>query len=338
MATIPETAGRRVGVPTLPSPDTKSTPAEREKNTGRNIFLVGGGLVIAGLGAYTVYETVPAVNQAVHRMVDKAFLGHLSGDQLVSTDVATKPVERFNPIARTGEVKPTMITRIPEEQMQALNSLTKINDGNNTLQGVYPLETSTSGKPDTKTKFKRANNGSGNEQDRANRAEKGFLNIVSFDNIPAGSTILAPVDGRLTLFTASGNPTPLSDHDFITAVIDFQVEGKEIIMVISGGSTKGGMMNSRIDVFKPLTNAPVVGYSMPLQEQLRIRKEAVPVKKGTRILVADTEIDAVFYISGNLIPTGEKIIVDGKELDLFEEGRTNFQFFLSPDGRLIMPE
>src|SRR3989344_9372968 len=75
----------------------------------------------AGAAGYLAVKNVPAIQE----MVDDAFQSYFRGDQLVSTDVMTKPVEKFAPDARIGEVKPTMITRVPENQIQELDSLAR---------------------------------------------------------------------------------------------------------------------------------------------------------------------------------------------------------------------
>lgn len=111
----------RPTTPTQPRPDTRQPapeqrPVKPEKDhTGRNIVLGTTALGVLGLGAYEAYQNVPAI----HQMVDQAFLSHLRGDRLVSTDI-TKPEAKFDNTATKGVVGPKKILYIPQEEFNRL--------------------------------------------------------------------------------------------------------------------------------------------------------------------------------------------------------------------------
>ena len=301
------------------------------EKVGGNRFLkvaLGGGAIV-GAGA-VAYEAVPAVHQAV----DSAFLDHLKGKSLSSDSAKT---EVFDPQAKEGVIKPSMVERLPQAEIAKLDPLEKIDD-HNTVQILQLIDISTSDNPNSELQYKKLNGDSGDEQDRMNRAKEGFLNLILFDKVPAGSTILAPADGRLILYDAyprNFNPAlKNNDHPIGSAAIDFTVRGEKYRMLISG-RTKGGM-RSRGDVFRSLTNAPIITDGM--SEQLKfIEQKAISIKKGDSILqVADTEITMSIHMLGNTdVSKGKKGIINGEEVLLVREEPTNLEFFLSPNGKLI---
>jgi len=331
---------RPVTIPTQPHPDRaqpapEQRPVKPEKDhTGRNIVLVTTGLGVLGAGAYAAYETIPAV----HKRVD-SFLNSFTDNRLVlRAGAETKKVNRvevFDNKARSGEVG--TIKRIPEEEVGKLDSFAKIND-RNTVLAIFPIDVSTSNKPDTKLKFTKSHVGPGTDQDMINRADQGYLNIFYFENVPAGSTILAPSDGRLYLYSFSKNPNP--DYPIGNAALEFQArEGEEYRMIISGSTGSG--INSKSDVFKSLTNAPVIKDGMSSDEILVVReKKATFVKKGERIMqVGDNEVRIGFQMRGNNdLSTRKETIINGEKLPIVQKVPTNVELFLSEDGEIVQPQ
>lgn len=207
---------------------------------------------------------------------------------------------------------------------------------------LYPIDISTSNKPDGTIKYKKTYTGNGNEQDRKNRAEQGSLNVLDFDNVPAGSTIFAPADGRLVVYTWSGNPTPINNHDFFEATIDFLVNGEEYRLIITGGEKTGGP-RVRGDVFRSLTKAPVTGSRMSPSEILEIKRQAISIKRGDPILqVADKEVDVTLVMRGSIDMSKtdkwqfKEEVIDGKVVTIPMENPVNLELLLS-DGAIATP-
>lgn len=333
MARTERVRGGGITHPPIKEEAAKANAGEYAGST-RTVKRVGGskilkavlaGSAVVGAGALA-YEAVPAVHQAV----DSAFLDHIKGNSL-SSEASTNP-EVFDPTARSGVIKPSMIERLPQEEIDKLDPFEKISD-HNTVLGIYPLDISKSSKSDAELNFLRRSGGA-NEQDRLDLTKKGFLNSLYVENIPQGTLILAPVDGNLTVFTASGNSTPINDLDFSNAAIDFLVDGEEFRLIISGGIKKNGTQT----VLKNLTNAPI-GSGMSPEEALQVQAKAIPVKKGTPIFQAATNnMVAGFDLRGNFDRSKDEIkIINGKEVIFLREAPTNLEFFSSPNGKILIP-
>lgn len=328
--------------PSIPRPDTtqrpapEQGPARQKTHTGRNIALAGIGAF--GVGLVAAYETIPAVHESVD-----SFLNSFTDTRLVprAETNTVNPDEVFDSGATSGEIKPNDLTILSQQEIDKLDALAQIGD-RNTVLVLYPIDVSTSNKPDAKIKFKKTYTGNGNEQDRIDRAEQGFFNVFDFDSVPAGSTIHAPIDGNLVVHTWSGNPTPINDHDFITATIDFLVNGEEYTLIISGGEkTRGPRV--RGDVFRSLTNAPITGSNMSPGEKIEIKRQAIPIKRGDPILqVADKDVKVTFVMRGSIDMSKldkwkfKEEVIDGKTVRIAMEDPTNLELFLS-DGLIVQP-
>jgi len=352
----------------LPEADTKAPPPTKaeaynantlqpswetgltEKLGGNKALKIGGataaGLGVGALVAWQTYENIPAVHVRVG-----SFLNSFTDKRLVSsTGAETKkvnPEEIFHNKARSGEVG--TIKRIPEEEVGKLDSFAKIDD-HNTVQVLYPIDVSTSDKPDAKIEYTKGYGGSGSEQDIAKRRGQGYLNLFYFEKVPARSTILAPVDGLLYLTISRRNHSATAnDHPINNAVIEFQSrKGDTFVMQIGGGSTKGGsMMNPpRSDVFRSLTNAPIYNPNTS-PSRVEALEQAIPVKKGQPIMQSAIEIDLGFHVSFAMRPNtdmskfkkiGEEI-VNGKKIgDIIQEPATNLELFLSEEGEIVQPQ
>jgi len=270
----------------------------------------------------------------------EAAQGNIPGvHRSVNEPTPVNPVEFFNNKARSGEIE--TIKRIPEEEVAGLNSFARIDD-HNTVQAIFPIDVSTSNKPDTKLKFTKRNTGTGNDQDRINRADQGYLNIYYIEKVPAGSTILAPVDGNLIVFM---NPNlrkdATNDHPFFQAMIAFQPrEGEEFRMQIGGRSTEGGMMDKRLDIFRSLTKAPVYDINKSPGERSEILKQAIPVKKGDPILQAAMDIDVSFSMGGDFDSGTRKetTLNNGTKVTMVQGQPTNLELFLSENGEIVQPQ
>ena len=324
-------------IPTQPRPEPapQKAPEKPRRHTVRNIALAGTALGALGAGAYETYQNIPAVHQAV----DSAFLDHLRGKS--SPSEASASTEVFNPTAREGVIKPSMIERVPQGEIDKLDPFEKIND-KNTVLAVYPIDVSTSDKPDAKMKYKKRNGGSGSDEDRIIRAKQGYLNSFYIENVPAGSTILSPVDGRLIVYKEILWKKDISineDHPFGKAVIFFKPkEDEQYVMTIGGHSTKGGQMNTRGDVFKSLTDAPI--YESGTSNMLKVIEQAIPVKKGQPILQVAMEVHVGFDL-GDVTQAKRTItgttVVDGKEMLVGQNAPSNLKLFLSEDGEIVQP-
>ena len=277
--------------------------------------LTTGATLAAIAGGVAAFEAYQGNIPGIHRSVDQS-----------------APKDVFNPTAVSGVIKPSMIETLPQGEIDKLDSFAKIND-KNTVLGVYPLDTSKSSKPNAELNFYRSNGGQGNEQDRLKRTQEGFLNSLGVENVSQGTLILAPVDGNLTVFTASGNRTPINDLDFGNAAIDFLVDGKEFRLIISGGIKKNGTQT----VLKNLTNAPI-GSGMSPEEALQVKAKAIPIKKGTPIFQAEADSMVIgTTLRGNFEESKEIKIINGKEVIFLREAPTNLEFFSSPNGKLLVP-
>lgn len=314
-------------VPVVPEPrkrpEKRSLIRRMVNNLAFRIFLATG--TIAGTG-YAVYREIPAV----HETVDQQVLARFG---LTEAETVVPPT--FDNKAISGVVTPSMIEKVPQGEIDRLfpTPFGKI-ENRNTVQVLYPLDVSTSKNPDVKIKYKISNSSDGNEQDRIKRAEEGFLNLFEVDNVPPGTIIRAPVDGLLRVYTNS-ETLPVNDHDYGGATIVFKtVDGRNFNLMIGGGTKK-----NRADVFRSLTNAPVIGSKISREEEKE--SKPIPIKRGDPILqVAGSEVMIGFTVSSLdypdisqgkeiILPNGEKAIL------LPPPPPTNVEFFLTPEGKLI---
>lgn len=256
-----------------------------------------------------------------------------------------KPIEKFDNKARSGEIG--TVKRISREETARLDPFSKIDD-HNTVLAIFPIDVSTSDKPDAKIKYKRGyENYSGNEKDRISLQDQGYLSNFRFEKVPAGSTVLSPVDGQLFLFRENA---ATNDHPFSHAIIEFKPrEGEIFVMTIDGGSTSGGrgMMNpSRSDVFRSLTNAPAYDQITMSPSILEVIEQAIPVKKGQPIMQTATEINVGFDITFSARPNTDssklkkvgETIENGEKRDVFQVPSTHLKLHLSEDGEIVQPQ
>ncbi len=269
------------------------------------------------------------VGYGIHRVVDPAFLDHLQG-KLLSSD-SSKKSDIFDSTATSGVIKPSMVEKIPQEEIDKLDPFAKISD-RNTIQTLFPLDISVSKNPNSEIRYRKSLNISDTTPNSNELEAQGFRNMFRFDNVPPGTIIKAPVDGKLTVFTDSNN-SPINDHDYSTGGIDFKLPDGRTFRLIISGATK----NSRGDVFKSLTNAPSIGSNMSLNESKTLKNNAITVKRGDNILqVADKEIMMSFEVIGDFDYTKayKGKLSDGTEVTYVPQNPTNLEFFASPNGQL----
>lgn len=327
-----------------PSWDTKLADKVGGKWPGR--IAAASGVAFAGVAAYVGNEIYK--NSALHERVE-SFSNTFTDTTLIPDAETSKvnPDERFDNKARSGEIK--TIKRIPQEEVEALDSFAKIDD-HNTVLAIHPLDLSTSNKPDAKIKYKRGNSNNVYVQDGIDREAEGYYSLFIFEKVPAGSTILAPVDGRLFVFREKDST---NDHPFSKAVIEFQPrEGEIFVIMIGGRSTSGGgMMNPpRSDVFRSLTDAPAY-ESSPVKSDnspsiLEVIEQAIPIKKGQPIMQSVMETNVGFEVNFSARPNTDpgkfkkvgETSVDGQKRDVVQAPATHLKLLLSEDGEIVQPE
>lgn len=341
----------RTAPPVLPRPDVRTVPVspeqgkppkkKREKRIGRKARIALAGLAVLGAGEITgaviaektnnqplSTRTIPA-DLAWPWNLGKSAVEDIQG--LFKGKTSSPEASVFDPTATSGVIKPSMIERLPQEEIAKLDPFTKIDD-RNTIQVLYPIDVSTSKNPNVSIEYKKSLNISKTTGNQSHLEQQGFYNAFYSKNIPSGTIIYAPVDGKLILYTDSGNIPPINDRDYSTATIDFQVNGKDYRMIITGGKKNRG------DIFNTLTNAPVIGSSkMSREEVAKINNQAISIKRGNPILqVAEDKIDFKFWIRGDFDQSkAYKGLLNGQEVIFVPETPTNLDFFSTPNGGLV---
>lgn len=337
----PSLPARRRGRTADSTPDISAEEAEetqkqkRDKkplgnnHTGLKIAsVVIGAPAVLGAGGLVLYETVAPI----HRLADQAWLDLFGGKSLTSTD---KPSLVFDVNIRKGTILPNATQQVSQQEINKLDPFKKIDD-HNTVIVVYPIDLRSSSNPNAKHQFEITNNDSGNDKDRARLTEEGFLNSIGIDNVPAGTIIRAPVDGKLHLL--ANNKLPVAERNVESAQITFVLEdGRVFNLLISGGIKSNGL---RPGVFKTITKAPTRTYGMSPREVSDIIKQGIPVNKGDPILqVIPNNVILGLYLQGNtdLSKGVERSLPNGEKVLMVKDEPTNLEFFLSPTGKFIVP-
>jgi len=327
------------------TPSTKSTGEPRKKWTDRL-----KSVAITGVVGLAAVETAGAIiNEQINNQ--PASIRTIPRDLAWPWDLGKSAVEdigrlfnrdvpsTFDNTAVSGIIAPSMFETIPEEEIDRSfpTPFKKIKD-HNTTQILYPIDISTSKNPGEQIKYKRTSNAGSTPDENLDLEQKGFYNVFEADNVPPESTIIAPIDGMLMIYTFSGT-SQISDHDYASATIDFlRPDGKEDRYIISGG-TKA----NRGDVFRSLTNAPVAGWKMSQDVGRALDSKKIFVKRGTPILrVADNETMLTMYLRGTLadINQGKEITLPNgeKQILLPGEAPSNSEFLSTPEGKLLVPQ
>ena len=328
-------------------------PSTRKvEKIGRNRLLkaaIGGG-VIVGAGAIA-YEAVPAV----HRLVDSAFLDNIK-DKLFGSTEASISETVFDPTATKGTIKPSMIVRLPQEEIDrqfpnAFGKLGKEEDktitslaqpaplseeaaaervgklfpdllfevgpDKNTLQFQYPLDLRSSSNPNAQIQFTKSY-GAFTQTDRDAFKDQGYYDTYRFMSIPQGTIIRAPVDGFLVIDKSEGITYHNNPDESAGGFIDFHDPNGTIYRLIILGE-KG----NNIFVLKSLLDAPPFDYA---EHKKPIDSYGMPVKKGQELFQTNSKLDeVVLKIMGAIkYKEGKMIYVP-----------TNVELFNSSDNQLI---
>lgn len=301
-----------------PEPAPQEAP-KKPKHNIRNIALTSTALGALAAGAYEIYKHVPAI----HQMVDQAFLSHLSGDQLVSTDTTTKPEVKFNPTAISGVTTPDMITILPQKEIDEIypTAFGKLADSDSdhvisipqpmsesertrqiqagvktpdlqyeirkdkgTLQIQYPLDLSQSSDPNAKISFERAYGGF-NAVDRIALQGKEYYDWIGFKNVPKGAIIKAPLDGYFVISETNGEKH--ESQKSTGGIIVFQAPNGNIYRL-----NIGGVSGNNIFVFTPLLDAPDL---VSENNRTPVGTYGIKIQKGQALFQTNTRLDEVGF-------------------------------------------
>lgn len=298
----------------------------------------------------------------------EAYQGNIPGIHR-SIDQSVPSNEVLNPTATEGAIKPSMIERLPQKEIDkmypdafgklakdttvvgvppksgdAAVSVAVSNDQINTLQMEYPLDLSLSTKPNAEIQFTKRFAG-GPQVVRETFQGKGYYDIVEFPDVPGGTKILAPVDGFLVIsrdIDSTGNSRPSNGvADTSTVLVDFTTkDGYQYRIGIAGGTDLGGdpRFAKTGFVFKSLIDAPI--FSKEDNKKL-VGTYGKQIKKGETIL------EVIQPTNGNPVEVALVIYSALKGRNTNEEratilnsplALTNIEFFTDPAGKLLLPQ
>lgn len=267
------------------------------KAVGRSL-IAGAAVVALGGAVYETYENSPQFQQAIHRTVPG-----LGGDEAPSgVDNNTTNTEKvqltFNNSADDNE-GPSVFDNEPSEgtisgnntitvsnldSLQGINAVPQSSGDGHTINILVPIkDIPPSGKVDYKRDLigKNPSNSIYAPESRQYAMENSIENQIVLKGIPAGSTILAPIDGEF-MYNRIRNSIPEGALDGATF---FFKDEKGILYQIS--------IND--DDLKPL--APVLDVPFRTMKDARddFRKFVHPIKKGQPILKSLQQGDILIY-------------------------------------------
>lgn len=315
------------------------------ERVGKNRLLkiaLGGGVVAAGGTA--LYETIPAV----HRAVDSHFLDHLKGKSLSSSETQTtnSKQEVFDNNAEVQIITPNMIKRIPEEEIQKLDTFArlanqkttiislaqpapsremaervgtlqnisfKVGEDKNTILFLHPLDFSLSSDPNLEVKLTKSY-GAFSQTDRDAFKDQGYYDTDEYRGkggkpIPKGTIASFPV------VSENGGYLLMNEGD---GYVQFEAkDGTSYSLLIFG------MKRDKSIPFKPLVDAPEMTVELAQKYNNKgIRSIGFFVRSNQAILQTTKDIDSISF----------KIVSATKDGAYVP---TNIASFVSPDNLLI---
>lgn len=278
---------------------------------------VAGAAVILG-GGTAAYKNIEPIRQGIDNIVP----GLGDGETPLT----------FDNSPGTTTIGGNIIKTLSQEEIDRLfpTPFTKLNDGKNTVGVLWPFEVDTSLDPNTRITLSKSFSGS-DMTEREQYQDKGMSDVLSFQNVPGGTTIVSPVDGFLVLSLYQKDKIPPNGSDCQGGLLNFtSPEGKQYRLII-GGSTDYAESKTGF-VFKSLTEAPVFKAG---DNQKTIGSYGVFVKKGRPIfeLIKPTDNKPIEEITVAVAIAREGEL--GQPINMGKPAvPTNLDLFVTPDGKL----